>query len=215
MVHADQYPKRATGIRPIPMASHALRCGQFRTQPAGKSHRIIPRNGDFRQGISRRSVLKRQGFVAQVQSTGLGHHQQIAVVADAGSAQMRVGKTVQGRVRVVVAAAAVPPFQAGVRAQLHHAKRALCAGVGVAVAARTDEQVGLGRSHRCTDLKSGATGRYRTAQSGLGWRRHCLGRRAGSFHRRRYPCLTHCVTGRPHRANGPKNNPFHRAHAQR
>ena len=58
---------------------------------------------------------------------------------------MRVGKAVHGRVRVVVAAAAVPPFQAGVRAQLHHAKRALSTGVGVPVATRTDEQVGLGR----------------------------------------------------------------------
>ena len=217
VLHAYQYPKRLTGIGPVPVASHPLRCGEFGTNSVGKLNGIIPRFGDFCQVVVGRGVLEGDGAVFGSQRPALGQDQEVAVVADAGAAEVGVGKAVERGVRKMVAAASVPAFQPGVWTQLDHAEGALGAGVGVAVAPGPNTEVG----HRRCQGGGSLVGRGGKGRRGF----RCGGFLSGGFHTdaargssrllRRSRCLTHCVTGRQHCANGPKNNPFHRAHAQR
>ena len=54
---------------------------------------------------------------------------------------MRVAETVDGRIRVMIASAAVPTIQAGVRTELHHPERCSGARIGVSVPSRANERV--------------------------------------------------------------------------
>ena len=54
---------------------------------------------------------------------------------------MRMTKTVNYRIREVIATAAIPTFEARVGAELHHSKRNGCARIGVSVTARADEWI--------------------------------------------------------------------------
>ena len=62
-----------------------------------------------------------------------GGEEKIAQIRTAGPAQMGVAEAQDGRVRVVVAGAAVPAVGAGVRAQLYQTEGCGGTGIGVAV----------------------------------------------------------------------------------
>src|SRR5687768_12174006 len=69
------------------------------------------------------------------------HEEDVRVVGNAGAAEMRVREAVDARVAVVIAGAAVPPFQPRVRPRLDHAERQRRTGIGVAVTAGADERI--------------------------------------------------------------------------
>jgi hypothetical protein len=94
--------------------------------------------------LERRSVL----VVGLVGSSGSDadfsrerHHEHVAIVADAGAAEMGVAEAPDLGVGIVVAAAGVPTGGAGVGTQLHHAEGRGGTGKGVAVEAGADERV--------------------------------------------------------------------------
>ena len=71
-----------------------------------------------------------------------GDDQHVHHVGDAGARQMRVREAHDRRVAVMVARAVRPVLGIGVGADLHHAERHGRAGIGMAVAAGADPQVG-------------------------------------------------------------------------
>ena len=72
---------------------------------------------------------------------GAGHHQDVAVIADASALQMGVAEAVDEAVGIVVPSATVPSFQSGVRTQLDHAKRGGGPGIGVAMSPGADPRI--------------------------------------------------------------------------
>ena len=58
---------------------------------------------------------------------------------------MRMAKTINNAVGIMIARAAIPTRQSCIRRQLHHPKRARSAGVGVSMPACTDERVHVGQ----------------------------------------------------------------------
>ena len=70
-----------------------------------------------------------------------GHEQHVAVVGNAGTAQVGMAEAVDHAVVVVVARAPVRALEAGVGAQLHHPEGPCDAGKGTAVSAGANERV--------------------------------------------------------------------------
>ncbi len=73
------------------------------------------------------------------------HEQDVAVIGDAGAAQMCVTEAVDDRIGVVVTGAAVPAGESRVGAELDHAKRPRRAGKRVAMPAGADKRIDVTR----------------------------------------------------------------------
>src|SRR5882724_5421299 len=91
------------------------------------------------RGISFPAVIPFQS--AEVNISDGRHQKNIAVVGDACAAQMSVAKTIDDRVRVMIAGAAVPAGQARVGAELDHAEGHCCSGKRMSVSCCADERI--------------------------------------------------------------------------
>ena len=77
-----------------------------------------------------------------------GGEEEVAQVGAAGTAQMRVREAQDGVVAIVVAAAGIPVFRTGVRAQLDQAVGRGGSGEGMPVETRADERIHFHHTRR-------------------------------------------------------------------
>ena len=83
------------------------------------------------------------------------HEHNIAKIGTARTIEVRMRKSVDYRIRIMVTRTAIPTaVNAGIGRQLHHAKRNCCARKGMAVSASSDKgihilAIGLGLGNAC------------------------------------------------------------------
>jgi hypothetical protein len=128
---------------------------------------VVERNGVV-AGAGHFALMRKTREVALVghfllalvglERTGVGHNKHIAEVGAAGAAKVRVRKTRQQAIRIMVARAPVPPFKYILRAQLHGAKRHIGPDKYVAVAPSTNQRVDVGREPRGLRLRRASSG---------------------------------------------------------
>ena len=102
-----------------------------------KLHSVVAR-------LSGLVLVREGGAVAGVDGRSLageGHHEDVAVVGAAGAAEVCMRETVHHVIVVVIARAAVPTGEAGIRTELNRPEGNECAGEGVPMGAGADERV--------------------------------------------------------------------------
>ena len=121
--------------------------------------------------------------------------QDVGQIGAPRSAQMRMGKSVDRRVVVVIARTGVPVVRPRIGAELHHAERSCGAGIGVAVESGPDEGIDVferigragtgGARKRCKCQNQGS---HHGRSDGLEFRvyKYTQGRRRNQ---RRFPLL--------------------------
>lgn len=106
--------------------------------------------------------LQDAGAVVQHDFARGGMEQDVGQVGTPRTAEVRMRKTVDGRIVVMVSGAGVPVPGTRVGAELHHAERRRCARVGMPVVARADERVYIidraGRPRRARKEPEGQQG---------------------------------------------------------
>jgi len=73
------------------------------------------------------------------------HQQDVAIIGDAGAAEMCVAETVDDRIGVVITGAAVPAGESCIGAELDHAERPRRARKRVTMTSRADKRVDVAR----------------------------------------------------------------------
>ncbi len=113
------------------------------------------------RAVSGVGIIRRPGLQPQV--AGKRHNKHIHEVRAACAGKVSVGKSDYRAVGIVVARAAVPTFETGIWAELHHTHRHGGTGESVAVATGADERI-----HIITRVGAGRlairTGRGRHSQ---------------------------------------------------
>src|ERR1051325_9814403 len=74
-----------------------------------------------------------------------GQQKDVAVVGNAGAAEMRVAEAVDGGIGVVITGTTIPAREPRVRTELDHAERNDRAGERMSVPARADERIDVAR----------------------------------------------------------------------
>ncbi len=120
-----------------------------------KNISIVKSNGVIARRSSFILVLKASGFATGWKTVIYKWQQEdVAVIGDAGAAEMRMAETVDFRIRVVITGATIPTCEPCIRAELDHAERNDRAGECVAVTGSADEGIDVAREiSLCEDLK--------------------------------------------------------------
>ena len=108
----------------------------------GQIHRIITCFGDFRAMVVIASVVVGiEGWHDGPRSAN-GHHQHIAVITNAGTTQMRMRKSINKTIVVMISATTIPTvIDAGIGAKLNHAKGRCRSGKSVSMSARAHKWI--------------------------------------------------------------------------
>lgn len=83
-----------------------------------------------------------------------GHEQDVTVVRHARAAQVRMGESIDHRIRIMISAAAIPAGEPRVGRKLHHAERQHRPGKRMTMAAGADEGVDVIGGSLCTESES-------------------------------------------------------------
>ena len=133
----------------IAMHAHAL-CGSKLNFHFvyGQIHRIVTCLGHFSTVTVPRAIGIRIETRQPRRWTARRHHQHIAIIAHARSAEVGVRKSVDKAVFVVIASAAIPTvIDAGIGRKLHHAERPNRPWKGMPMSARPHHRVHIVRRH--------------------------------------------------------------------
>ena len=140
VLQIDNPRQRVRLVQRVPVDAHPWGRGQFGQHAVVvQMHGIVPRVSALGRLLKRTLVLVAPGVALSV--LGARHHQDVAVIADAGALQVGVAEAVDEAVGVVVPSATVPSFQPGVWTQLDHAKRGGGPGIGVAMSSSANRRV--------------------------------------------------------------------------
>ena len=105
-------------------------------------HRIITCFGDFRAMVVIASVVFRIEGRHDGPRSASGHHQHIAVITNAGTTQMRMRKSINKTIVVMISTTTIPTIiDACIGAKLNHAKGRCRTGKSVSMSARAHKWV--------------------------------------------------------------------------
>ena len=120
-------------------------CGQF-----GRKYAIVHFDGIISRLQLFRFDVKRLIFVLlKIRLADRRHKQNVAIIGNSRAAQMRVRKTVNRRIGIMITRTSVPIINARVGRELHHSERHRRARKCVSVSACADERIDIARVIFC------------------------------------------------------------------
>ena len=103
---------------------------------------VIAGRGRFGGFIESRSIAGLAvGAVVKQDLAGKRHQQHIAIVGNAGAAEVGMAESIHNRIGKMIAGAAVPAIEARVGTELYHAEREGRTGISVTVRAGSDKRI--------------------------------------------------------------------------